>query len=158
MTGRIVHANAYDPLAVDVPASSRPAPVILFSHGLGGSRTGSSFLGKHWAARGYVAVFLQHLGSDDSVWKVDVSHDRMKSLKQAASMENLLLRVQDVPAVLNQLKVWNETKTNLLAEAIGGSNVLMTKWRLTDANLLDKATCTWDKRSTRFLSRAEFLF
>jgi len=30
MTGGIVHANAYDPLAVDLPASSRPAPVILW--------------------------------------------------------------------------------------------------------------------------------
>src|SRR5260221_1600868 len=97
-----------------LPATD-PAPVVLFSHGLGGSRAGSTFLGKHWAARGYVAVFLQHPGSDDSVWKDQRSRDRIRALKQAASTENFLLRAQDAPAVLKQVKIWNTTKTNLLA-------------------------------------------
>ena len=57
------------PVRVYLPTNTAPEPVILFSHGLGGSRAGSVFLGEHWAARGYVAVFLQHPGSDDSVWK-----------------------------------------------------------------------------------------
>src|SRR5690242_9998453 len=30
------------------------APVVLFSHGLGGTRNGSAYLGNHWAKRGYV--------------------------------------------------------------------------------------------------------
>lgn len=77
-----VRANGYDPLAVEagwrpspldltvhdagcdrdiplrvyLPTNIAPAPVILFSHGLGGSRTGSAFLGQHWAGRGYAAV------------------------------------------------------------------------------------------------------
>jgi predicted dienelactone hydrolase len=100
---------------VYLPTNTAPAPVILFSHGLGGSREGSAFLGQHWAARGYVAVFLQHPGSDDSVWKNAPGRTRMQSLKQAASLENFMLRVQDVPAVLNQLEHWNADKTNLLA-------------------------------------------
>ena len=73
---RIVDLTVHDaarnrdiPLRVYLPTNTAPAPVVLFSHGLGGSRTGSVFLGEHWAARGYVAVFLQHPGSDDSVWK-----------------------------------------------------------------------------------------
>lgn len=45
------------PIKVYLPAEKRPAPVVLFSHGLGGSREGSAYLGRHWAARGYVAVF-----------------------------------------------------------------------------------------------------
>ena len=36
-------------------------------------------------------------------------------MNQAASLENFLLRVQDVPAVLNQLEIWNADKTNPLA-------------------------------------------
>jgi predicted dienelactone hydrolase len=56
------------------------APVVLFSHGLGGSRTGSVFLGEHWAARGYVAVFLQHPGSDDSIWKDKPWQERMRAM------------------------------------------------------------------------------
>src|SRR5689334_10887401 len=57
------------PVLVYLPAAKSPAPVVLFSHGLGGSRAGPAYLGKHWASRGYVAVFLQHPGSDESVWK-----------------------------------------------------------------------------------------
>ena len=136
-----VRASGYDPLAVDpafhpahvdltvhdaarnrdiplrvyLPANTAPEPVILFSHGLGGSRTGSAFLGEHWAARGYVAVFLQHPGSDDSVWKDEPEQQRMRAMKRAASLDNFLLRVQDVPAVLNQLEIWNADKTNPLA-------------------------------------------
>jgi predicted dienelactone hydrolase len=102
------------PLRVYLPPNTAPAPVILFSHGLGGSRTGSAFLGEHWAARGYVAVFLQHPGSDESVWKNQPVPDRIRAMNQAASMENFLLRVQDVPVVLNQLELWNAGKTNPL--------------------------------------------
>jgi predicted dienelactone hydrolase len=136
-----VRANGYDPLAVNpafqpahvdltvhdaarnrdipvriyLPTNTEPEPVILFSHGLGGSRTGSVFLGEHWAERGYMAVFLQHPGSDDSVWKEASMGKRMRAMKQAASLDNFLLRVQDVPAVLNQLEIWNADKTNRLA-------------------------------------------
>ena len=44
-----------------------PFPVVLFSHGLGGSRNGYSYLGEHWASHGYVSVHLQHVGSDGAV-------------------------------------------------------------------------------------------
>jgi predicted dienelactone hydrolase len=43
------------PVRVYLPTNTAPAPVVLFSHGLGGSRTGSVFPGEHRAARGYVA-------------------------------------------------------------------------------------------------------
>ncbi len=39
----------------------------------------------------------------------------MQAMKRAASLDNFLLRVQDVPAVLNQLEIWNADKTNPLA-------------------------------------------
>ena len=136
-----VHAINYDPLAVDpafraahvdlsfhdaarnhdiplriyLPTNTMPEPVVLFSHGLGGNREGSKFMGEQWAARGYVAVFVQHPGSDDSVWKDAPPSGRMEALNQAASLDNFLLRVQDVPAVLNQLEIWNADKTNFLA-------------------------------------------
>ena len=51
------------PVRLYLPASTAAAPVVLFSHGLGGSREGNAFMGRHWAARGYVAVFLQHPGA-----------------------------------------------------------------------------------------------
>jgi predicted dienelactone hydrolase len=44
------------PLRVSLPLDGSPAPVVLFSHGLGGSREGNAYLGTHWALRGYAAV------------------------------------------------------------------------------------------------------
>lgn len=103
------------PIRVYLPATTSPAPVILFSHGLGGSREGSSFLGKHWASRGYVAVFLQHPGSDESVWMDTKPAERMRAMQRAANGENLRLRTDDVPAVLNQLTRWNGEKGHPVA-------------------------------------------
>jgi len=103
------------PIRVYLPADKKAAPVVLFSHGLGGNREGSAFLGKHWASRGYVAVFLQHPGSDDSVWKDLPIAQRMAALKKAAGLKEFLLRVQDVPAVLDQLEVWNKDAAHALA-------------------------------------------
>ena len=96
------------PLKVFLPRDrNAPAPVILFSHGLGGSREGNAWLGEHWSARGYVVVFVQHPGSDAAVWE-DVRPARRRSaLRHAATAENLLLRVGDVTAVLDQLGRWN---------------------------------------------------
>jgi predicted dienelactone hydrolase len=102
------------PVRVYFPTNTAPEPVILFSHGLGGSRAGSAFLGEHWAARGYVAVFLQHPGSDESVWKNEPVQDRMRAMNHAASLESFLLRVRDVPAVLNQLETWDRQGTSAL--------------------------------------------
>jgi predicted dienelactone hydrolase len=95
------------PIRVYLPPQKEDAPVVLFSHGLGGTRTGSRFLGEHWAARGYVAMFLQHPGSDDSVWRNQPPTERAAAMRKAASAQNRNLRVNDVPAVINQLERWN---------------------------------------------------
>lgn len=44
-------------------------PVVVFSHGLGGSREGAEYLGRHLASHGYAAFHIQHHGSDAAVWK-----------------------------------------------------------------------------------------
>jgi predicted dienelactone hydrolase len=103
------------PIRVYLPNDKTAAPVALFSHGLGGTREGSAFLGKHWAMRGYVAIFLQHPASDDSVWKGVPVSERLAALKKAAGVKEFLSRVQDVPAVLNQLEVWNNDNTHEFA-------------------------------------------
>lgn len=103
------------PLRVFVPRGAGPSPIILFSHGLGGSREGNRFLGEHWARRGYVAVFLQHPGSDSAVWKDVPPAERMRAMKSAASLQNFLRRVDHVRATLDALARWNtEPKHALL--------------------------------------------
>lgn len=103
------------PIRVYLPAAKAAAPVVLFSHGLGGNREGSAYLGRHWAGRGYVAVFLQHPGSDDGVWKNQPLLGRERSMRDAASGANFLLRVKDVPAVHDQLALWQDAKGHPLA-------------------------------------------
>jgi len=93
------------PVRVYLPGSHVPAPVVLFSPGLGGSSKGYSYLGKQWAGHGYVVVAIQHPGSDESVWRG--SPNPAASMKQAANGKNFVLRVQDVPAVIDQLALWN---------------------------------------------------
>jgi len=96
------------PIRFYLPAGKAAAPVVLFSHGLGGSREGCPYLGKHWSARGYVAVFVQHPGSDASVWKSVPPARRLAAMREAANAKNFLLRVRDIPAVLDQLELWNK--------------------------------------------------
>lgn len=118
------------PLRVYLPADTRPAPVVLFSHGLGGSRAGSAYLGEHWAARGYVGVFLQHAGSDESVWKDVPVKERMSAMQRAIAgaegMQNFLARVKDVSAVLDALERLNTTKGNALAGRLDLTRVGMS--------------------------------
>lgn len=95
------------PLKIYVSTSEKPQPVILFSHGLGGSREAGTYLGKHWAEAGYVGVFLQHPGSDSSVWKEAPLGQRMDVLKAAASGKAFMDRAADVPFVLDLLEKWN---------------------------------------------------
>lgn len=114
------------PVRVYLPAQKTPASVVLFSHGLGGNREGSSFLGRHWSARGYLCVFLQHPGSDESVWKNKPPAARTTAHMKAASAQNLLLRIRDVPAVLNELERWNKNAEHPLHQRMNLLHVGMS--------------------------------
>lgn len=114
------------PLLVSLPKLSRPAPIILFSHGLGGSRQGCGYLREHWAGRGYVAVFLQHPGSDASVWRDVPQRQRLQAMKQAASMENMQARVDDVAAALDALAEWQQQPGHPLAGRLDLEHVGMS--------------------------------
>lgn len=102
------------PIRVYLPAMTKAAPVVLFSHGLGGSRENNPYLGRHWSARGYVVIFVQHPGSDESVWRGQRPAQIPVVMKQAASLPNFLLRVADIPAVLDQLTRWQADEAHAL--------------------------------------------
>lgn len=92
------------------PASkSEPVPVIIFSHGLGGSREGYAYLGQHWSQAGYASVHVQHLGSDDAVWREARPAERMQAVKRAAATPaNALARPADVSFVIDELTRQNQ--------------------------------------------------
>lgn len=102
------------PIRIYLPPAEKPAPVILFSHGLGGSCDNNPYLGNHWARRGYVVVFIQHPGSDEGVWKDKPPGQRMAAMKQAASFDNFISRSKDIPAVIDALTLWNKNKQHPL--------------------------------------------
>ena len=95
------------PAKIYLPKSGRgPFPVIVFSHGLGGSRDGYAYLGRHWASCGYVSVHVQHKGSDDSVWKGKAQplEAMREAIKDPASSAN---RPADIKFAVDQLEKIN---------------------------------------------------
>lgn len=101
------------PVKIYAPKSGNgPFPVVIFSHGLGGSREGYEYLGQCWATHGYVSVHLQHVGSDDSVWKDAGVGERMSAMRRAAAQpRNAMDRVQDVSFAIDELTRLNVTNS-----------------------------------------------
>lgn len=98
------------PVLIRHQSRRTPMPVVMFSHGLGGTRDGSDYLMRHWVARGYVAVFLQHPGSDEAVWRDVPPARRREALTEAASIGNAIARMQDVVVVLDALSTWQASR------------------------------------------------
>lgn len=88
-----------------VAATSGAAlPVVLFSHGLGGTRAGGAVWGEAWAAAGFVVLHLQHPGSDlAAVRAVTHSFTDQRALRSAASPAQLLARLHDVTFALDEI-------------------------------------------------------
>lgn len=55
------------PVRVRLPAGAGPHPVILFSHGLGGSVAAGTLWATAWAKAGFAVIHIQHPGSDASL-------------------------------------------------------------------------------------------
>ncbi|NUQ00684.1 MAG: hypothetical protein HUU35_12605 [Armatimonadetes bacterium] len=99
------------PYKIYLPAGEQPAPVIIFSHGLGGSRENYQFQGQHWASHGLVAVHLQHPGSDESVWRdVPVAQRRAALNKAVADPQQAWHRPRDVRLAVDQLTLMNRAE------------------------------------------------
>ncbi|HZV36788.1 MAG TPA: hypothetical protein VFB72_19580 [Verrucomicrobiae bacterium] len=107
--------NRKVPVKIYFPKKSdKPLPVIIFSHGLGGTREGYEYLGKYWAGHGYVSVHLQHIGSDDAVWREAPSGEFMPAMRRAASNpDNFVNRPLDVSFAIDQLAKLNEEDASL---------------------------------------------
>ncbi len=106
--GRSIPIKLYYP----ADAGERRCPVIVFSHGLGGSREGYAYLGHQWASHGFLSFHPQHHGSDEEVWR-----GRLRPLKALKSSfedpSNLVARVADLKFVLDTLEKHAADKTPL---------------------------------------------
>lgn len=78
-------------------------PVILWSHGLGGSRDGAGFISRFIASHGYIVVHIQHAGTDSTLWEGKPGHPwdviRATHIPRHATLQ----RFKDVPFALSKL-------------------------------------------------------
>jgi dienelactone hydrolase len=81
---------------------ARPVPLVVFSHGIGGSRRGYSYLGSHFAAEGYACLHLQHVGSDRGLWAGGSPLALVGRLQGAAQESEAIARVHDLRFALSQ--------------------------------------------------------
>ncbi|MEM9414126.1 MAG: dienelactone hydrolase [Planctomycetota bacterium] len=97
---RTVPVRVYRPLDAE-----GVRPIVVVSHGLGGTRDALSYLGEHWASHGYVCVHMQHHGSDDAVWRDVPARERMRAMRRATlDAQAAADRLADVPFVLDTLE------------------------------------------------------
>ena len=96
-------------------------PLVLFSHGLGGTREGGGVWGQAWVAAGFVVLHLQHAGSDLAAVRRGASSFADKSaLRAVASGAQFLARLQDVGFALDEVARrnaagqgrWGSVRTN----------------------------------------------
>ena len=98
-----------------LPTLAPPAtgnPVFPWARRVAGRQRISA--GRHWAAGGYIAVFMQHAGSDEQVWKSAPREKRRETLFLAANVQNFLHRNRDVSFVIDTLEVWNRHQAHAL--------------------------------------------
>jgi dienelactone hydrolase len=85
-----------------ISSFATPAPLIIFSHGIGGSRLGYSYLGSYWASHGLASLHVQHVGSDRSIWFGN-PFNLVSRLQEAAQEKEALARVFDLRFALTQI-------------------------------------------------------
>jgi predicted dienelactone hydrolase len=86
------------PWRLRLPAGAGPWPLVLFSHGLGGSVEAGTVWGAAWAAAGLAVLHVQHPGSDTETLRAG-----LHQLRAAGSAEQLLARVHDVRFTLDEV-------------------------------------------------------
>lgn len=78
-------------------------PLVVWSHGLGGSIDGAAFISRFLAQNGYAVLHVNHLGSDSGLWEGKPGHPwdiiRETNIPRSAS----LARFMDVPFVLDNM-------------------------------------------------------
>jgi predicted dienelactone hydrolase len=101
---RIVPAKLYMP-AIKVATGS--VPLVIFSHGIGGSRDGYSYLGHYLAANGYGSLHVQHVGSDRQLWLGNPLALPVR-LGNAAQSSEAIDRVLDLRFALDEILGGNQ--------------------------------------------------
>jgi predicted dienelactone hydrolase len=92
--------NRHVPTRIYAPVGPASLPVIIFSHGLGNSRLGYSYLGEHWASHGYASVHPEHLGANREIER----HGLWKFFRAGFDRRNWRNVPTDIHFVIDQLQ------------------------------------------------------
>lgn len=107
-------------------ASLRDVPLIVWSHGLGGSIDGASFISRYMASNGYIVLHVQHVGTDSSLWEGKPGHAwdviRATPIPRSAT----IARFADVPFVLDNLEGWLEHNHPQVHAQVDLNNIAMS--------------------------------
>jgi dienelactone hydrolase len=114
------------PIKVRVPSGDGKVPLVIFSHGLGGSREGGKAWGEYWSANGYLVVHIQHPGSDEAVWQGESEGRPRDRLQKAANPEQLVGRVDDVRFVISEVERSQKSEAKSWAARADLSRIAMT--------------------------------
>jgi dienelactone hydrolase len=98
------------PARLYLPNATAAVPLMVFSHGIGGSRTGYRWLGEHVASHGIASLHLQHVGSDRQLWTGGSVFNIVGRLQAAAQDAEAIARALDLRFGLD----------TLLASPLGG--------------------------------------
>ena len=90
------------PVRLYLPQAGQAVPLVVFSHGIGGSRRGYSWLGQHFARHGIAGLHLQHVGSDRDLWTGSI-FSVIGRLQDAAQDSEAIHRAQDLRFALDTL-------------------------------------------------------
>jgi len=94
------------PTRLHLPSSAKPLaglPLIIFSHGLGGSRKDYQYLGRFWASRGWACLHVQHVGSDQRLLlgnPMTVARRLLASVTEGEALD----RVADLRFALDEIQ------------------------------------------------------
>ncbi len=97
----------------DAPVSTAGSfPLVVVSHGMGGSSWPHGGLGESLASHGYVVVIPRHMG--DTWEELRFWPERYSGFTNA----NSRLRLQDVSFLIDEMQRWNDDPSGMLAGAI----------------------------------------
>jgi dienelactone hydrolase len=117
------------PIKVRVPEGTAKVPLVIFSHGLGGSVEGGKTWGEIWSSSGYLVVHVQHPGSDTPALReslTSVDGEPKQRMRNIATPENLIGRVDDVRYLISEIERQQRAGTASWMGRVDLSRIAMT--------------------------------
>jgi dienelactone hydrolase len=108
-SGRVVPYKLYFPVAHGLSH----LPVVIWSHGLGGSADGAAYLARFLAGHGYVVVHPTHIGTDTSLWEGKPGHPWDIIRATPISEQVTRARVEDIAFLIDSLGSIAQVQTGM---------------------------------------------